>query len=80
MAAMMNIVMVVVFRLDGVYAKEKLTQLNGTGEMSLMLADAFSPAEFIECEGLDEVLEHVNKYLVFDGYEIKTDGKKNMGH
>ncbi|MYC26632.1 MAG: abortive infection family protein [Nitrospira sp. SB0662_bin_26] len=59
-----------------VYAKEKLTQLNGKGEMSLMLADAFSPAEFIECEGLDKVLEHVNKYLVFDGYEIKTDGKK----
>jgi len=58
-----------------VYAKDKLESLNGSDALAKALADAFSPVEFIETNGLSDVLSYLNKYLKFDGYELATDGQ-----
>lgn len=59
------------------YVQQKIAQLNGTAALSVLLTTVLDPSEFVEDQQqLASIVEKVNKYLAFDGYEIRITGKK----
>jgi hypothetical protein len=59
------------------YAEEKITEMNGTQALDNLLTTVLDPVEFVEDQQqLTSVLEKLNKYLAFDGYQIQIKGKK----
>jgi len=54
------------------YCEDRLRELNNTDRMSEALEMALDPRRFID-SGIDpnSVIEYINKYLKFDGYEVR---------
>jgi hypothetical protein len=59
------------------YVHEKISQLNGTPALDALLSNILDSSEFVENQQqLTSIIEKLNKYLAFDGYEIRIAGKK----
>jgi hypothetical protein len=58
------------------YAEDNLRRLNGKTEMAALIQDVLDPRRFIGTD-FDQkgVVDHLNQYLSFDGYEISLSGK-----
>jgi len=59
------------------YVKNKIEQLNNTENLEILFSKVLSPQNFISKEdNLNKIIIELNKYLKFDGYEIKiTSGE-----
>lgn len=57
------------------YAEGKLQAVNGTARLEEVIRATFEPRHFLN-SGVDiqETVDYVNEYLVFDGYAIVEDG------
>lgn len=61
------------------YTENRLNMINGTSIMEDCIKQSFSVIEFIEdIENLDNLIEHFNRYLTFDKYEINRNNDKIM--
>lgn len=61
------------------YAEERLNSLNGKPEMKALIQEVFNPVEFIEEPySIDESIDKLNKYLVYDGYKLKIENNRCM--
>jgi hypothetical protein len=59
------------------YAEEKVAEMNGTQALDDLLTTVLDPVEFVENQQqLASLLEKLNAYLEFDGYQILIKGKK----
>jgi Abortive infection C-terminus len=59
------------------YAEQKIAKLNGTPTLDALLTTVLDPSEFVEDQQqLTSIVEKLNKYLAFDGYEIRIAGQK----
>jgi hypothetical protein len=59
------------------YAEERIAKLNGTQELDNLLTSVLDPVEFVEDQQRHaSIIEKLNKYLAFDGYQILIKGKK----
>jgi hypothetical protein len=57
------------------FTEEQLQKLNGTNLIREVIKDALDPRHYLETEYDAYVaVEHLNKYLVYDGFEIVKDG------
>jgi len=53
------------------FAEEQLQKLNGTDSIRDIIEDAVDPRHYMETEyDVSTVVEHLNKYLVYDGFEV----------
>jgi hypothetical protein len=59
------------------YAEEKLREFNGTDKMDAVVLATFDPRNFIGTEHpVEKAIDHINQFLVYDGYEIVPDGRR----
>jgi hypothetical protein len=59
------------------YTEEKIAEMNGTQALDDLVTTVLDPVEFVEDQQqLASILEKLNKYLAFDGYQIFIKGKK----
>ena len=56
------------------YAEQKIRVINGTSALPALIRHVFDPRDYIGTEfDIEVAIEHVNKYLAFDNYEIAPD-------
>lgn len=56
------------------FAEKQLQKLNGTNSIKKVIEDALDPRHYLETEfDAGSVVEHLNKYLVYDGLELVKD-------
>lgn len=59
------------------YTQENLKELNGTDTLRELVESYFHPINFIDTDfDLTEVIDHLNSYLKFDGYQLEKFGKE----
>lgn len=59
------------------YVKNKIDELNNTEELENLFSKILDPQNFISNENdLNKIIVELNKYLKFDGYEIKIIGNE----
>jgi hypothetical protein len=59
------------------YAESTLEEMNGTERLGPAVEAAVDPAAFLDTDfKVDEVVEYLNKYLAYDGFELVPAGKK----
>ena len=59
----------------GYFAEGKLRELNDTDTMAQAIESAVDPRDFIGTEfSLEAVVDHINQYLRFDGFELSRAG------
>jgi len=59
------------------YAEEKLREFNDTPTMKNILVAALDPRNFLAKElNINIAVEHLNQFLNFDNYELRSSGKK----
>ncbi|HLX00332.1 MAG TPA: abortive infection family protein [Candidatus Acidoferrales bacterium] len=59
------------------YVEERIAKLNGTQELDNLLTSVLDPVEFVEDQQRQaSIIEKLNEYLAFDGYQILIKGKK----
>ncbi len=59
------------------YTEEKIAELNGTQGLDDLLTTILNPVEFVEDQQqLASLIERLNRYLAFDGYQLLVKGKK----
>ena len=57
------------------FAEDQLRTLNGTGSIKSVIEDALDPRHYLETDfDASVVVEHLNKYLVYDGLEVVKNG------
>ena len=57
----------------GPYTQQKLQQLNGTPQLARLLKEILHPAAFPDDMDPQVAIDHINRPLRFDGYEITSD-------
>ncbi len=58
------------------YAEEKIRQLNDTEELAKVFQLALDPRVYIDTKfDVESVVQHLNEYLKYDGYEIVEQGR-----
>jgi hypothetical protein len=61
------------------FAENELHKLNGTENIKAAIEGAVDPRHYMETEfPIEEVIEHLNKYLIYDGYELRQNGLHNQ--
>ncbi len=59
------------------YAEEKLREFNDTPNMELIVIASVDPRHFLGTEyKIEKVVDHINQFLEYDGYEIIPDGRR----
>jgi hypothetical protein len=59
------------------YTEEKIAEMNGTQALDDLLTTVLAPVEFLEDrQQLTSIIEKVNRYLEFDGYQILIKSAK----
>ena len=57
--------------------EECLEKINDTAELDRLVQLVLNPADFFEqADGVDHVIEYLNRYFAIDGYEIKLIGHR----
>jgi hypothetical protein len=60
------------------YTEEKIAEMNGTQALDDLVTTILDPVEFVEDQQqLASMLQKLNAYLAFDGYQITIKGKKS---
>ena len=60
-----------------VYTDSKLEKINGTPELDKCIKKVFSPVNFAgRIDVLDKIIADFNLFLVFDGWQVKRNGKE----
>ncbi len=63
----------------GAYTRQKIEVMNEAKTLDRFLTTVFSPAEFVEKrERLESILGRLNRYLVFDGFQVKLEGRRSV--
>ncbi|MDT0678787.1 abortive infection family protein, partial [Autumnicola musiva] len=57
------------------YTEEKIREFNDTKELKSIIEDSVDPRDFMESQiDINETIKALNKFLKFDGYELKLIG------
>lgn len=59
----------------GNYTRDVLNSINGTAKLDSIIKQAVHPRNYINAQvKVEEIVDHLNKFLVYDGYEIERKG------